>query len=255
MAWKESWQLKARRRLQKPINRVVHGNHHFISKYRGADFLLRPSAISALEISAKIAEHAELTNFTARCADLRPHLFIDIGANIGLYSCILLKSGSAPRAILFEPDRRNLIQLKANLLINDLLDLTEVHEIALGEVAGRLCLVPGETDGGFSQIVDGKPNGISYEVEVAKLDDLLSIRNQRLAIKIDVERYECKVLSGMMLTLRQNKCLIQIEAFETRDQVIAMMEEAGYIMIDSFSPNFVFIANSAECRAAPSPGV
>ena len=56
-----------------------------------------------------------------RCTELRPDVFIDVGANIGLYSCILLKNAYVPRAILFEPDHQNVVQLKANLLINGLL--------------------------------------------------------------------------------------------------------------------------------------
>ena len=90
MAWKESWAMKIRRRFRKPFNRIVHGRRYFITQYRGADFLLRSDGIGTLEVSAKIAERLELAHFMRRCADLRPDLFLDIGANIGLYSCILL---------------------------------------------------------------------------------------------------------------------------------------------------------------------
>lgn len=246
MAWEESWQLKIRRRLRKPFNKAIHGGRCFISRYRGADFLLRPGGISTLEISAKIAERPELDNFMRRCAELRPEVFIDIGANIGLYSCILLRNASVPRAILFEPDRLNLIQLKANLLINDLLDLTEVHEVALGDAPGRLRLVPGTIDGGFSRIFDGAAlngaalDGTAYEVQVVRLDDVISLSGRRLAIKIDVEHFECKVIAGMERTLRQNRCIVQIEAFETRDRVLAMMATAGYDLVKIFTPNFIF---------------
>ena len=241
MAWKESWPLKIRRRLRKPFNKVFHRRHYFISRYRGADFLLRPDGIGTLEMSAKIAEYPELTDFMARCAALGPDVFLDIGANIGLYSCILLKNGSVPRAILFEPDRLNLIHLKANLLINGLLDRTQLHEVGLGDVAGRHFLVPGKIDGGFSRIVDGDAaDGGAYEVQVARLDDVLSLSGRRLAIKIDVEQYECNVLNGMARTLRDNRCVVQIEAFDTRDQVIAIMAAAGYGLAADFTPNFVF---------------
>jgi FkbM family methyltransferase len=241
MAWKESWPLKIRRRLRKPFNKVFHRRRYFVSQYRGADFLLRPDGIGTLEMSAKIAEHPELTNFMRRCAELRPDVFIDIGANIGLYSCILLRNGSVPRAILFEPDRLNLVHLRANLLINGLLNLTEVHEVALGDAAGTHYLVPGTIDGGFSRIVAGDAmEGAGYQVPVVRLDDVLSLAGRSLAIKIDVEHYECRVLAGMARTLGQNHCVVQIEAFETRDQVIAIMAGAGYDLVADFSPNFVF---------------
>ena len=241
MAWKESWQLKLRRRIRKPFNKVFHRHRYFISHYRGADFLLRPNGIGTLEMSAKISEYPELTNFMSRCADLRPDVFLDIGANIGLYSCILLRNGRVPRAVLFEPDRTNLIHLRANLLINGVLDRTEVRELALGDAAGLHHLVPGKIDGGFSRIAtDGGTDDEGYEVQVARLDDVVSLAHRRLAVKIDVENYECQVLSGMMRTLRDNRCVVQIEAFETRDRVISIMAEAGYRLALALSPNFVF---------------
>jgi FkbM family methyltransferase len=252
MAWKESWRLKVRRRFRKPFNKVFHTRHYFISNYRGAEFLLQPSGVGTLEISAKISEAPELTNFMRRCDELRPDVFIDIGANIGLYSCILLKNACVPRAILFEPDRKNLVHLQANLLINGLLDDVELQEVALGSTAGQMRLIPGAIDGGFSRIVaDNELPGVGYYVNVARLDDLVSFVDQTLAIKIDVEEHECEVLAGMQLTLRRNRCIVQIESFEARDQVISIMAEAGCDLVLSSYPNFVF----ETCERASSPSV
>jgi FkbM family methyltransferase len=139
--------------------------------------------------------------------------------------------------------------LKANLLINGLLDLVELHEVALGDLEGRHRLVPGEIDGGFSRLVDS--NGLAdggYDVNTVRLDDVLSFSDRRLAIKIDVEHYECKVLVGMERILRENECMIQIEAFETQDQVTSLLAAAGYALVKSFPPNFVF--EKAQVRSS-----
>jgi FkbM family methyltransferase len=241
MAWKEPWYFKIRRRVRKPLNEVFHRRHYFISRYRGADFLLQPTGIGTLEISAGIAERLELSNYMQRCAELHFDLFVDIGANIGLYSCILLKNRCVPRAILFEPDRQNIVHLRANLLINDLLGSVDLHEVALGDAKGRHRLMPGAIDGGFSTLMDAnQPAESGYEVDVVRLDDVVSFSNRRLAIKMDVENYECKVLVGMERTLRENECMIQIELFDTRDQVVSLLAAAGYDLVASFAPNFVF---------------
>jgi hypothetical protein len=79
--------LKFRRRFRKPFNKLFHRQRYFVSRYLGADFLLQPIGIGTLEISAKISERPELSDLMARCADFKPELFIDIGANIGMYSC------------------------------------------------------------------------------------------------------------------------------------------------------------------------
>jgi hypothetical protein len=85
MSWKGPWYLKIRRRFRNPFNKIFHRQHYFVSRYLGADFLLQPSGIGTLEISAKISERPELNYLMARCADFSPELFIDIGANIGMY--------------------------------------------------------------------------------------------------------------------------------------------------------------------------
>jgi hypothetical protein len=72
------------------------------------------------------------------------------------------------------------------------------------------------------------------------LDDFLALSGRRLAIKLDVEYHECQVLEGMLRTLRDNRCVVQVEAVDTRDQLIAMMTQAGYDLVRSLVPNYVF---------------
>ena len=127
-----------------------------------------------------------------------------------------------------------------NLLINGLLNKIVLYEVALGAAAGCHRLVPGTIDGGFSKIAVDDLSGASYDVQVARLDDLVPLSGRKLAIKIDVEHYECNVLAGMPQTLSQNRCIVQIEAFETRNEVISIMTAAGYDLAASFAPNFVF---------------
>jgi hypothetical protein len=103
------WRNKIRRRFYSPYNR----GRYFICGYFGAEYLVRSVNVGGLEISAKIAEHDELKNFIRSAAAIKPDLFIDIGANLGLYTCILMKNRLVPRAILFEPDRRNRVHLGA----------------------------------------------------------------------------------------------------------------------------------------------
>ena len=59
-------------------------------------------------------------------------------------------------------------------------------------------------------------------------------------IKIDVERYERKVLAGMARTLRDNRGMAQIEVLEARDVTIGLMAAAGFRLADDFGPNLFF---------------
>ena len=233
---------RLRRRFYKPYNRVVHGKRYFLCRYFGADFLVSSANVGGLEISAKIGEYAEIKYSMNACAALKPEAFIDIGANLGLYTCILMRNGLVPRVIAFEPDRRNRVHLGANLLINELLDKPiEIHEVALGAAPGRFRLVPGpERDIGLSQIVEQANAGEGYEVEVVRLDDIVALSGQTLAIKIDIERYERKALAGMARTLRQNRGIVQIEVLEAREETVGLMATAGYRLAYEVAPNLVF---------------
>ena len=214
------WRNKLRRRFYKPFNKIAHRGRYFVCSYFGADFLVRSVDVGGLEISAKIGEYPEPRNFTRACAALKPDVFIDIGANLGLYTCIMMKNGLAPRAILFEPDRRNRVHLRANLLINDLTRRNiEIHELALGAALGRFRLVPGpERDIGLSQIVENAGAGEGYDVDIVRFDDLMA-------------------LAGMARTLRDNRGVVQIEVLEAREETLGLIRAAGYTLAEEFGPN------------------
>jgi len=54
-------------------------------------------------------------------------------------------------------------------------------------------------------------------------------------VKIDVEGFENRVLAGMRNLLRQNKCVVQIKAFEPKP--LEAMHDLGYRLTRDFLPN------------------
>ena len=73
---------------------------------------------------------------------------------------------------------------------------------------------------------------IHYKLQ-KKIDTILVIRNQKIAIKIDVERSEMDVLRGSKELLEGNDCLIQLEC-ENKNQkeVLEFLSKIGYAKLD-----------------------
>ena len=135
---------------------------------------------------------------------LNADVFIDIGANIGLYTCIARSLGK--HAVAVEPQPQNLDCLYSNLINNNWQD-TEVFPLALSNKPGLLTLYG--ASGPSASLVSGWA-GYSTQfrriVPVNTLDTLLDHRfdGKQLFIKIDVEGAEYNVLLGALKTLRMS---------------------------------------------------
>jgi len=132
----------------------------------------------------------------------RTDRFIDVGANLGYYTCLALQSGRDVLAI--EPQPRNLRSLYQNLIINGWEHNAEVMPVALAAAPGLLTLY-GASGPSASLLKNwaGYSPRHSQTIAVSTLDNLLAGRfaNERLLVKIDVEGAELGVLQGAQATL------------------------------------------------------
>jgi FkbM family methyltransferase len=125
-------------------------------------------------------------------------VFIDVGANIGLFS-ILAASKFGAEVYAFEPSERELARLARNATLNEV--AIKTFQVALGSVAtvGSMHL---EAAGNhmMNRVASGQLSGAGMaRCEIRRLDEVLLpeiFRRARL-VKIDVEGYEMNVLLGM----------------------------------------------------------
>ncbi len=74
-----------------------------------------------------------------------------------------------------------------------------------------------------------------------RADNILTLKDNRIAIKIDVERHEENVLVGMKKILDQNKILMQIEIFDTRkDRIFSLLKKSGFRLINNIEKDYYF---------------
>ena len=131
-------------------------------------------------------------------------VFVDVGANIGFYTCLALRQSK--HVVAIEPQPRNLRCLYQNLLSNHWEKLAEVYPLGLGTDPGVQVLYG--ASGPSASLI---PRWAQYSdtfrqtIAVSTLDILLGDRfaGKKVFIKIDVEGYEYNVLKGSLRTLQQ----------------------------------------------------
>jgi FkbM family methyltransferase len=130
--------------------------------------------------------------------------FLDVGANIGYFSCLLGKlADPSGRVVAIEPEPQNLRLLEINLKANGLTNVT-VHGCAVGAKDGtaRMGIYKAANRGRHS-LVDLENCKEFIEVPVRRLDDLVrdaGVKSWAL-VKMDVEGYESFVFEGGAETL------------------------------------------------------
>lgn len=129
--------------------------------------------------------------------------FVDIGANLGYYTCLALLNKKP--VIAFEPQQQNLQCLFKNLTANGWVDEVEVFPLALSESSGLLTLY-GASGPSASLIKNWASYSSHFKkiVPVSTLDKILSgrVSGKQLFIKIDVEGAEYLVLRGAKAVLQ-----------------------------------------------------
>jgi FkbM family methyltransferase len=137
---------------------------------------------------------------------------IDVGANVGYYTCIARAMGK--RVIAVEPLPVNLRALFENLRVNSWED-TEVWPLGLSDHVGIATLFGSSSTG--ASLIDawgGAPSLIKRSIPISTLDTLLGERfaGSRLLIKMDVEGHEYSSLKGSLALLgRQVKPIWLVE--------------------------------------------
>ena len=174
--------------------------------------------------------------------------FIDIGAHMGIYSTLIANENI--KVIAFEPYKKSFEQLNLNKQLNNFDNLT-INNYALSDENKKITMWVSEKDktGGMS-IYDKndeelkkykKNNLIKVEADSFIGDDVLKFEKEILAIKIDVERHEYKVLKGINKLLQKNDAVIQVEIFDKRqNNIISYLKENNFINFHSIKNDFYF---------------
>ena len=158
---------------------------------------------------------------------VKGRVFIDVGANIGIYSLSLYKD--AKKIFAFEPEKENYVRLGNNIKINDISNV-QAYRIAIFSKSKRNSpLFISEKDRGWHSLRI-RYNGGRQLIDTVTLDEFVpenKIINLGL-IKIDVEGAELDVLRGCRIILKSIHPALLIEFNKP------FTEKAGYSTIDIY---------------------
>lgn len=175
-------------------------------------------------------------------AVLRPgDAAIDVGANIGMTTLLMSRLvGAGGTVHSFEPNPVDAARVEDLVRLNRIANV-RLHNVALGPARTTMTL---KVIGGWS--VSGTLGNLSaeqaavvsdsHEVRVETGDSILNGIAGPAFLKIDVEGFECHVLSGMTRFLAETRPAIVTEVDESLltqcgsggQQLFAMMKQAGY---------------------------
>ena len=173
----------------------------------------------------------------------KPGIFIDIGANFGVYSLRISKLFQMLKVIAFEPVLTTFNKLKMNIKINNLGKRIKTYNVGLSNSNGLKKMIAQKKNGyiqsgGFSFNIPNKKIDSNHIVQYYKSirgDKILKLQKKKVVLKIDVEGYESKVLLGIKNLLKKNKILLQIEIFDNNFKKInKLLEKNKFKFVDKF---------------------
>jgi FkbM family methyltransferase len=185
----------------------------------------------------EVPERAELFAEIARAkAEGRRFMFVDIGANVGMFSMLVASyAGSAADILAFEPEPENLRRLRFNVAANPGLHV-RIMPIALGAAPGRVTLEVGLSDRGGTRVRPPAANDQSGgpTVECRPLAAVLKEQNAVSidALKIDVEGYEDEILNPFFKeadkSLWPRLIVIEDASDLWRSDLYSLLADCGY---------------------------
>lgn len=131
---------------------------------------------------------------------VKDKVFLDIGANIGIYSLSLFKS--ARQTFAFEPENETYARLVNNIKVNSITNIKTVKKAVTNKKTSKLTLYINKENMGLSSLKIAYNEGKQI-IQATNLDAF--IKEQKITkiglIKIDVEGSELDVLAGAPNTL------------------------------------------------------
>lgn len=172
----------------------------------------------------------------------KPFIFIDIGANQGLFTLIAGRNPHCRRLIAMEPVRQTFELLRANVELNGLSEKASLFNAALSDRSGTADIAVKPNHSGAASIA-GRAKLADWASETirlmtaAQLDEAIPA-DGAIVIKVDVEGHEPVVIGELLNSAQLPRvCAIFYEMDERwadAGAIGAMLRDAGFTRFTKF---------------------
>ena len=173
----------------------------------------------------------------AIAAQDRPFVFLDIGANLGLFSLLAARNPYCQRAIAIEPLPEIFRNLEANIRRNGANNVEAILGAVSAAADDFVHLSFDARHSGMSKIVDRQCGAVRAPViSAGKLDLLFPKPADTIVVKIDVEGSEIDVLSALRRTRFYGaieEIIIEVSELNLgsakRSDLLGLLAQDGYV--------------------------
>lgn len=164
-----------------------------------------------------------------------PFVFVDIGANQGLFSLVAAQNPNCNTVIAFEPVKTTYTLLENNIKINGFGEKIVAYNSAIAEAAGVADIRHSRRHSGAATLSDNKNSWFMKKEKVKTINanallDLIP-EEQDIIMKIDVEGYEHVVLGEIVKIAKKRRIrslYIEVdEAWHDLARLMADIEKIG----------------------------
>ncbi|WP_112324492.1 FkbM family methyltransferase [Oceanibium sediminis] len=170
----------------------------------------------------------------------RPFIFLDIGANQGLYSICAAQNPNSQEVFAFEPVEQIVRLLRGNVMANKLSGRVSIIDAAISDVVGEVDIRVFENHSGKATISIKNVEGVAHHVKKLTintinheyLNSIIGADGPGLAIKIDVEGHELIVIREILGTKFSDRIFHIFYEVDTNwndpEEIRALLAEHGF---------------------------
>jgi FkbM family methyltransferase len=231
---------------EQPIDTVVWNSRMRLYPSRNS---CEKSALFTPQMFDVIERHALADAIDRRIAAGGTFTFIDIGANVGLYSLyVASRSGARARVLAIEPQPGIVERLRFNVAINASANVA-VLPIAVADRDGNMTLVIDERDSGGTRLAKGGAADPGVALIRVACRPLAAILDEAGifsidALKIDIEGAEDLALAPFLRTvptgLLPRLMLIEDRPGDWSVNLYSLMQARGYAVLARSRQNAIF---------------